>query len=395
MPLLPNSLEENQFDHLVKVFSDFDLVILQRCFVYSIFTLIRRVCTFLGMSLIFETDDDYLNLPPHNPCYLALADSNLYTKFQELWEDQKFDEARSLMPLLETSRREGLEGYKKILAESDGVIVSTEELRKVYFPFNRNIITLQNNVERVYSGRDFDCEDDHRFQGPDGKWQIKVPVQQGILVNIPAWCKIPVSHGGHMVKRLCRVGYSCTQSHRGNDFDTVKNKLFKTLDKYKTDTWTVYIGDNYFFDQHPSTGRKFHIRPTEYDLYMINLRNLDVGIAPLEPNVFNQSKSPIKAIELGSWGIPCVLPNYITYNRAFTDNENALFYNNEEEFGEQLERMIKDEKLRKRLGDNARELVRENFIEANHSQKRYDWYQSFVKSSYRLRIHRPVGVSNA
>jgi len=366
--------------------ADFDLIILQRCFMYDLFSRIRKACNFLGKPLIFETDDDYLNLPTHNPCYLALAARELLAKYQEFIEAKKFDEAKMLYPLLEQSRLKGLEQYRNIIRESDGIVVSTEELKRSLTPYNKNIIVLQNNVDRVFYGKDYDSEDQHKYQDANGDWKIKVPTYQN-LFTIPSWCIIDPKY--KVVKKIPRIGYSCTTSHRGQDFDTIKKKFFKTIDKYHQDTWSVFLGDDYFYNQQEKKGRKHFIWPTEYDLYVFNLRNIDVGMAPLETNIFNMSKSDIKAVEHAMWGTPCVLPNMITYTRNFVNEETALFYDNEEEFGEQLERLIKDEKLRRKLGDNAREYVRENRLESLHSEKRFNFYQSMVQSSYNLKVFMP------
>ncbi len=59
---------------------------------------------------------------------------------------------------------------------------------------------------------------------------------------------------------------------------------------------------------------------------MFNIRNIDIGIAPLAPTIFNMSKSDIKAVEYGSWGIPSLLPRYVTYSRNFVEEENCLMY---------------------------------------------------------------------
>lgn len=385
-PFIPNRPGTPQFNYLVELMEPYDLVILQRCYLKNIAETVYTVCRFLGIPMVFETDDDYLHLEPDNPAYYSII-------------PQEILDSRPSFSELEKHRLQALEGYKDILAMADAVTVTTEELKWTILPYNRNVHVLPNNVVRTYEFRSYDPE--HMF-AENGK----IPVanfnrpDNAVIKEIHGMYSIPshyVDHNSRQLMGTPRIGYSGTQSHRGQDFNTIKQYWYRLIDKFNDSSWFVYIGDKFFYDEHDVyvKGKKnlrhknVWIPPSQYDLYMFHLRNLDIGIAPLSLNTFNMSKSDIKAVELASWGIPCVLPNYITYTRNFKHGETCLTYNNGREFLECMNTMITDPKLRYELGQNAQRYVQENRLEKYQAKARYDLYKSLVDGAYRLKIFKP------
>jgi glycosyltransferase involved in cell wall biosynthesis len=124
-------------------------------------------------------------------------------------------------------------------------------------------------------------------------------------------------------------------------------------------------------------------------MYLFHLRNIDIGIAPLARNIFNMSKSDIKPVEYALWGTPAVLPNFVTYNRTWKNNETCLLYDNDREFKECMETMINDHELRTRLGAAAKKYVQENRLERQHSEKRYKIYRDLIDRTHRLKVFTP------
>lgn len=351
-PFLPRDPRQNDLMTLLNFVYPYDLVIVQRCFRLGIMWHLRQVCDILGKKLIFETDDDYLHIPLHNPCAAEFLDP------KRRWE------------------------FLEILRMADMITVSTQELKNVYYPYNKNIAVLPNNIPGV------------QFFKDSGEVQIDLespyydPIISNGFVHLPAYTNID---GAKF--RVIRIGYTGTVTHR-EDFNTIKGSWFKTIKKLSKNNsiQVVYIGDDYFARMHDKElggSNMLHIPATGYEMYYQNIRNLDIGIAPLEINIFNMSKSPNKAIEYASWGIPAVLPNYITYDREFKHNETALFYNNPAEFEEQLTRIVEDSDLRNRLGQNARMHVLQNRLESVHAQERFELYQGLLNTSRPIKIFKP------
>lgn len=387
---LPAKPGVNQFQLLVDEYSKYDMVIIQRCYLREIVNTVRAVTDFIGIPLIFEVDDLYTAIPRDNPAYLSMVPKDI----QESGDAEKIEE----------SRIKGLVNYCEILGMMDAVICSTEELANTIRIHNKNVFVLHNNVEEVFGYKSYDPE--HLFV-QDG--QVVIPNQMG-MVTIPSYVQL----NEESISPTPRIGWTSTVTHYGSDFDTIKRHWEKVIEKYSPSCWFVYIGWERFVQWHMEySGMKYnfetnkweadptkrqlprrvmHIPEAMYKLYMFHIRNLDIGIAPLAPNFFNMSKSDLKAIEYGAWGVPAVLPRFITYSRTWKDGENCLMYSNGFEFQECMDTLINDHAFREKLGQAAYKYVKENRLERHHALKRYELYQSIINTKRRLPHFRPEAV---
>jgi glycosyltransferase involved in cell wall biosynthesis len=364
-PYLPNLHPQagvNQLDYYLEFIKEYDLVVIQRCYLFDIAIQVRQACDILGIPFIFDTDDDYLNIPTHNPCY------------SEMQKPGRTEE------------------FLKIIQMADYITVTTEELKRLYYRYNKNILVQPNNVENVHYYKDINGELERDENG-----NYKPYLKNGFY-NIPAFLKDKTS-----ARKLIRIGYSTNSTHR-MDFKLISPAFFKVVKKLGAKAMVIYFGDPIVDDDKypPDDWRHkrgecyiatkiacpeatvLSILPQQYCLYYLNIRNLDIGIAPLETNLFNQSKSPIKAVEYASWGIPAVLPNYITYTREFEDGKTALFYSNLSGFEKALQTLIDNPVLREEIGNNAREHVKNNRLERLHAPARYNFYRSLIESKRKL-----------
>lgn len=342
---LPQRLGEPQEDTLVRWVEQFDLVILQRCFKYEVFERLRRACTIAGRKLIFETDDDYINLPHYNPCAKEICQPGV------------------------------LEGFKEILRQSDHITVTTQELKDIYFLYNENITVIPNNVECVYPFRDEYCQP----IGPDGQ----VPINELFgFVSYPSFVNFQ-EKDSFRVEKLFRVGYTATPTHR-EDYKTILPYFEKFLNKFPN-TIVFYLGDPWFSQVgHPSGHKNIVFIPNQpYELYLQNIRNFDVGIAPLVPDLFNMSKSSLKLLEYGSWGIPAVAPKYITYQRHFEHEKTAMLYENGREFYDYMCEMATNHEKRIKLGHNVLNMINETRTERVNGHERYNLYSSIIDGTPR------------
>lgn len=355
IPSIPVAIDKPVFRVLYELVSEYDLVVVQRCPKLEVVRPIRDICDFLNKPLVFETDDDYFHIPKHNPGYAELGS-----------EEQKAK-------------------YIEILRMADAITVTTLELANLLRPHNKNVHVFPNNVDYIPAGENSSPKRDigEARYDEDGKIEVKV---RNDLCSIPAYYK----HKGE-THRIVRVGYTATSSHRV-DFETIKAKFDKFLTKYERQIWLVIIGDGYFHEMYKNYSRLVPVPVAKnFDAYYDHLRNLDIGIAPLERDLFNVCKSPIKAVEYGMWGIPAVLPNYITYTREFEHNKNCLMYNNANEFIDCLEELVNNTNLRDSLGTAARDHVRDNRLEKHHVKSRYELYKSLVDQKRKIYYFTPEG----
>ena len=356
---LPRSVrKEKNLPMLVQLVSQYDLFILQRCHELSVAQAARNACDLAGVPLILEVDDDYMNVPDHN-------------------EASKFLNRPSIQ-----------NNYGKIIEMADGVTVSTQEIADTLYQFNKNIKVLPNNMVVLPAGEFFEPRRDLTVEQFDVEGKVSIQAAHGHF-SIPAFRETE-KNGVKGHQRLIRVGYSATRYHR-EDCKTINNALQRILKKYHNVIF-VTIGDEIDKAQKEKgeigcheiltagLPRCVQINTTpNFRLYYDHLRNIDIGIAPLLPDMFNMSKSPMKALEYASYGIPSVLPNFVTYTREFTHKENCLLYNNEDEFYTQLEKLILDHNLRQKLGEAARDRVRDYRMEysPHNIVERLDFYNSF------------------
>lgn len=345
---LPTNPDKTLLNELYELISQVDLVFVQRCPKLTTLQPIRDICDILNKPLVFDTDDDYLNVDKNNPNYSMFSG----------------DQHRA--------------NYIKILKMADAITVTTEELRNVYYPFNKNIYVFPNNVEYLPGGYYGTVKRD--IMNPVNKEGRPEHITRHGVEVVPGYWATK-----EKTSRIIRIGYTGTESHK-RDFETIAHDLERIALKYRNKVWFVFIGDPYFYKRfHKVTKQVSHIPVTiHHDQYLNHIRNLDIGIAPLERHIGNMARSSIKAVEYGQWGIPAVLPNYITYTREFTHEKNCLMYNNGTEFGEALSTLIEDDELRKKLGLAARDLVRDHRLEKDHAQRRYEFLENLVNSKRKI-----------
>lgn len=91
----------------------------------------------------------------------------------------------------------------------------------------------------------------------------------------------------------------------------------------------------------------------------------DIGIAPLTPSAFNDSKSYIKALEYAALGIPCVASNTGPYPDFIEHGVTGFLVSKPGEWREYVGALVNDEDLRINMGQAARQLAQGYTIQAN------------------------------
>jgi glycosyltransferase involved in cell wall biosynthesis len=83
----------------------------------------------------------------------------------------------------------------------------------------------------------------------------------------------------------------------------------------------------------------------------------DVGIAPLAPHAFNESKSYIKALECAALGIPVIASNVYPYKNFIKHGETGFIVKYDHEWGKYLRLLKADERLRLDMGEAAKKVA--------------------------------------
>jgi len=92
-----------------------------------------------------------------------------------------------------------------------------------------------------------------------------------------------------------------------------------------------------------------------------DLQGIDIGVYPLVQEEWVLGKSGLKAIQYMAFGLPTVATNYGMTTRLIKHMENGLLVRTDKEWVDALEILVKDEGLRRKLGEAGRVTVLENY----------------------------------
>jgi glycosyltransferase involved in cell wall biosynthesis len=169
------------------------------------------------------------------------------------------------------------------------------------------------------------------------------------------------------------IGYSGSNSHQ-DDLLVVLPVINKLMGKYPN-LWLEMIGaiekqklDIYFRKFKPKHLERIGMLPStptfwEYPPYLAK-QKWDIGIAPLVDTPFTRSKSHIKWLEYSMYKIPTVASRVYPYfmelcgRDTITDGVTGFLCQTPQEWEMKLERLIKDRSLRKSIGQQAYDHVK-------------------------------------
>ena len=89
----------------------------------------------------------------------------------------------------------------------------------------------------------------------------------------------------------------------------------------------------------------------------------DIGVIPLKPHLFNQSKSHLKFLENAALGIPTVASDCGPYTNAIQHGKTGFLVKRDHEWGKYLRDLVNDEAMREEIGANAKEWAKTQILE--------------------------------
>lgn len=154
------------------------------------------------------------------------------------------------------------------------------------------------------------------------------------------------------------IGYSGGGSH-DRDFEMVKQPLRRILDR-NPDVMLHSLGH----DHRPVVQRPGRVRFSRWnDSIQAYWRAIDFDIAlgPLAHTKFNESKSALRALEMGALGIPIVASDEPPYREVVVDGETGFLVRDmssgPKSWEGRLRTLINDAELREQMGKAAKERV--------------------------------------
>ena len=203
---------------------------------------------------------------------------------------------------------------------SDAMVVSTPYLKEVYGDFCENIEVIPNSL-------DFRIWDNLKFRRN---------------------------------KNIIRIGWMGGYSHE-DDLKIIEPVIHKTLDAHPSVRFCFVHGVPSFLKgiSRVETVNKWS-RIDRYPQFLAS-RSFDIGLAPLQDNSFNRSKSNLRWLEYAGLKVPCVASKVGHFAETITQAEDGLLCENERDWLDSLDWLIADEAARKKIGKNANAKARRDF----------------------------------
>ena len=287
----------------------------------------------LGKKIIYEIDDYLQGISPHNPSF-------------DYWSPMGPNLGRAL----------------DLMKKCDAMQVSTPRLKNEYSLWNPVIECMPNRLDKL-------------------------------LWDTPAW---GATHWDNYYKKkndgIIRIGWAGAGSHY-HDLQLIEEVITKICQKYPQVHFCMMgyfgetnLGKNLFQDITPTTslcphckqgGQLEKIPGIDLLYYPSKLREgaFDIAVAPIIETGFNQGKSDLKIKEYAALGIPVVASNITPYKESVQNGYTGFLASTGKEWFDSLELLIKDEVLRKRLGENNHQWYQQNTIDKHIG----DWVSFYYR----------------
>ena len=110
-------------------------------------------------------------------------------------------------------------------------------------------------------------------------------------------------------------------------------------------------------------------------------QKIDILIAPLEDNLFNQSKSHLKYLEYSTLGVPGVFSKVKAFEDVVKHGVTGFLATTEDEWVACLRGLITSPELRCRMAVNAQESVKQHYLLSSHADEWAEAYASLENGS--------------
>lgn len=214
--------------------------------------------------------------------------------------------------------------------------------------------------------------------------------------------KLPAWNVTKKFPKYTRVGYAAGIHHRGDVrvFSTIPHIVNQKVGKENVkwdfyghpppdpnkpkDGWEAKVWPEYLsqllkgFRGAKNYQIHYALPPAEYGHY---IANMDVAIAPLEMNDFNDSKSDIKVAECARYEVPLIASNVGCYDDTIINGETGYLLDPDapkSEWVKVLTKVIKDKKHRKELGRNLKERTKDLYDGRKNCLARYENYMQAI-----------------
>ena len=273
----------------------FDVIVIQRVNPYS--TPIIKKAKQHGIKLVYEADDDFLDINPSNPSFNYIHGN--------------------------------LVNIKKLVGAADKIVVSTPELKKRFDKLN-----LASDVEII------------RNYYLDNVLPLKPFSYTGdSYVKIGYFGTMTHNNDLELIHNvILRLKDIFSKKAIQVDFEVIGASIDENIDWFSVKKLPYY----------PMSMATFM-------KWITNEANWDIGIIPLVNTEFNKCKSELKYIEFTALGVPVVASDVDIYKNTIEDGVTGFLANNEDEWVDKLSILIENPTLRNGMLNNARADILKNY----------------------------------
>lgn len=275
--------------------------------------------------VVVELDDSLHNVSPNNPGYNTWNTGTLY-----------------------------IHRFVEQLKRANAMTVSTPQLAREYFPYNKNIYVLPNFLD-------------------EDKWNNPIQKKKDGKIRI-GWA------GGNAhiddLKLISRVIEKIVKEYDGK----VK---FETMGMTKKELNGVFKLEE-FTDTCPKCNYQgeYNTLPGELlDNYplVLSSHGWDIALAPIVDSAFNCCKSDLKLKEYSAIGYPMIASKVTPYIEAKELGCNVLLAKTFNEWYNNIKKLVEDEKLRRDIIKKNKSWIQSQWIDEN-IKKYSDIYNQIIQN---------------
>jgi len=232
--------------------------------------------------------------------------------------------------------------FEEYLGNADLITVSTEYLKSLYSEYNKNIMVLPNCIDTQI-------------------WTKKtVPEKKGEQINIL---------------------FSGTPTHE-KDLSLVEDAFIEIMNEFGDRVNFIFWGNvtnNILQKIQPHAVKSFTPDYFEY-IKKLHEINPDIGVIPLDDNIFNKAKSHIKWLEYCVSGITCICSDVEAYTSHVEHGKTGfLVKNTPDQWYQTLKVLINEAEYRKQIADHAYHEILKNHTIERHALKWVDAYDTLFQ----------------
>lgn len=287
-----------------------------------------------GKKIITEVDDDYFNIPEWNPAH-------------KYYQDKK----------------ENLINFYKL---SDAMTVTNDHLALEMSKYNSNVKVLPNSLDIPFIENLKKLPEEEKFRHINylDKNQKKLSITEAF----------------EFIKDKKVIGWGGSPTHL-RDLQQATPALIELCKKDKDVVLMMMACSTDDILKNIDKNQIILVNPVPIFLYHKNLilQKWDVGICPIEDNLFNRSKSNLKYLEFSSLGFPCICSDVENYRKTIINLENGfLTKNTDEDWYSSFNKLLYNNDLRDKISKNSEILVNKDYDISKNYIHWYNFYKNIL-----------------